>query len=73
MAERDSELCSTNKTAEYVMGLWGNPAANQVQEGAPYLGDVTDGHPILALGPHPSFQSAIHIVSFFIEFTLNCL
>jgi hypothetical protein len=53
------------------MGLQGDPAANQVQEGAPYFCDVSDGHPITALGPRPSFQSGIHIVSLFIEFILN--
>ncbi len=68
-----SKLCSTNKTAEYVMGLRGIHAADWVQEGAPYLADVTDGHPVSALGPRPSFQSGIHIISYFIEFTLSCL
>jgi hypothetical protein len=59
VAEHASELCSTNKTAEYVMGLQGYPATDRVQEDAPYLDDVTDGHPVSALGPRLSF----HVVS----------
>jgi hypothetical protein len=73
VAECTSKLCSTNKTAEYVMGLWDNPVAHWVQESAPYFYDLTDGCPIMALGPHPSFQSRFHVVSFFIELILNHL
>ncbi len=73
VAERASKLCSSNKTEKHVMGLRGNPPADQVQEGAPYYCDVTDGCPVTALGPRHSFQSGIHIISFLIEFILNHL